>query len=129
MFKYIRTLNACSGIVETINLPMPDQDSVPCEIGTICSIINGKLSNAKAESGAKYLVLSNPNSKGEQCCLRIMSGMILEAETFFNPTECKVGDGASFIVSPSGYVDSIDLGGSDCEIIRKNTASVTIIVH
>lgn len=130
MFKYIRTLNACSGIVETINLPGPTSEEQACEIGTICSINDGMLSKAKAESGAKYLVLSKPNKKGEQTCLRIMAGMILEAETYFDITTCKIGDGATFITSPSGAVDCIDLGGKDCEIIDKgSTSAVTIIVH
>ena len=57
MFKYIRTLNACSGIVETFNLPAPISEDMQCDVGTICCIDDGRLSSAKSDNGAKYLVL------------------------------------------------------------------------
>ena len=130
MFKYIRTLTACSGIVETFNLPAPISEDMQCDVGTICCIDDGRLSSAKSDNGAKYLVLSNPNKKGEQTCLRIMPGMILEAEAYFNANDCKVGDGVTFIVSPANRVDSVELGGTDGEIIAKSQSNtVTIIVH
>ena len=130
MFKYIRTLNACSGIVETINLPKSEDENYPCEIGTICCIVNGKLSSSISENGAKYLVLSNPNKKGEQSCLRIMAGMILDAETYFDSSTCKVGDGAHFVSVTGHAIECLELGGNDCEIIDiKSTSRVTIIVH
>ena len=130
MFKYIRTINTCSGNVETTNLPMPAAGSGPCSAGTICYLSGGRLSNMPSESGVKYLVLSRPNEKGEQTCLRIMSGMIIEAETYFDISECNIGDGASFSFSDANITDTVELGGTECEIIEKNaTGTVTVIVN
>ena len=128
MFKYIRTLNACSGIVETINIPQPAPESIPCEIGTICCVEDGRLSCTKSEHGSKYLVLSAPNRKGEQTCLRIMAGMILDADTYFDATNCKVGEGVSFIMTSNMGIDCVDLGGKECEIIKKKSSSVVTVI-
>ena len=132
MFKYVRTINACSGIVETINIPAPaDQtENAICKVGTICCIVDGVLSNTRSTCGAKYLVLSAPNSKGEQCCLRIMPGMILKAESYFPTNECKIGDGVSFTAVEGGGIDCVDMGGSDCEIIDKKESGglLTVVV-
>lgn len=130
MFKYIRTLNACSGIVETTSLPMPESEMLACEIGTICSMSNGRLARELSTNGAKYLVLSRPNKKGEQTCLRIMPGMILEASCYSETDNWKVGDNAFFNESPDGVVDTVDHGGTDCEILAINSSyNVTVIVN
>ena len=117
MFKYVRMINTCSGMIETVNLPEPSPADPPCSIGTICYVTEGRLTNMPSDNGAKYLVLSNPNKNGEQTCLRIMSGMILEAETFFDSTTCNIGDCAVFYFNENGITESIELNGGDCEII------------
>lgn len=130
MFRYIRMINTCSGMIETTNLPKPSADDSPCAIGTICYVSDGRLTNMPSDYGAKYLVLSNPNKNGEQTCLRIMPGMILEAETYFDSTTCHVGDSAVFYFNENGITESIELGGDDCEIIDTDAISgrVRVIV-
>lgn len=117
MFKYVRMINTCSGMIETVNLPKPFPTEPTCSVGTICYVSEGRLTNTPSDHGAKYLVLSNPNKNGEQTCLRIMSGMILEAETYFDSTTCNIGDSALFYFNENGITESIELNGGDCEII------------
>ena len=117
MFKYIRTINSCSRMIETVKLPQPAPENIPCYIGCICSVSEGKITNTISQNTARYLVLSNPDKNGEQTCLRIMPGMILDATTYSDASEFKLGDSAEFYTNMEGNVDCIELGGYDCEII------------
>lgn len=120
MFKYIRTMNSCQSVPEIVKIQVPINLEF-CE-GEICSVNEaGQLTYSIASSYVKYLVLENKKeneSKAELRCMRILPGMLFEADLSEDGFEyLAIGNTFELSTKNSHNLFVGPLTGNDVEII------------
>ncbi len=135
MFNYLRTIGAHSGAPEPECMPVAAA-AVFCK-GCICEMSAGVLANSFTEGKSKFLVLEEKKANdGKRAvkCIRVLPGMIFEADFTGDPTELAAG----MLVTPllggdDNYIYCEDGEGGTIEVVDaseyESTGRITVTIH
>ena len=117
MIYYLRRLNSHTAVAETFNIPV-ENNNISC--GTVCSIFDGYLTPYRDITKPGYLTLESKavnDGKNHISCVRLAPEMVLKAMPSDGITSYKIGDNCSFAPNADEITDTIELSGTEAEVL------------
>ncbi len=135
MFNYLKTIGAHCGAPEPECMPVAAFDVFAK--GSICEMNAGYLANSYTAGKSKFLVLEDKAAKdGKDAlkCVRILPGMLLEADFTGDPSELAAGMLVAPLIGGDGsYIYCEDSDAGTIEVVDassyEDTGRITVTIH
>ena len=136
MFKYVKTLNAASGGIETEFFPVSDKDTIAQ--GSVCQLSSGYLKSVITDGASKFVTLDEKvagDGKKKLPCMRVLPGMIFETLYTGDMTMIYPGSTLNFETSTStGITELRPETAKYAEIVNcaeydENYSTLLITIH
>lgn len=134
MFKYLRTIGAHCGAPETENMPVDPEASI--DKGSMCEMVGGLLTNAYTVGKSKFIPVENKRTgdgKKFLKCIRILPGMLIEANFIGDFSSVKAGDLVNITTQDDEAYTYCEIGDGQFEVVNtENTYThntITVTIH